>query len=274
MNLFICSMFIRIILVFTLFSWSNVCAQFIFPESFVMIPIDTARKHVGLISASFNSQTQKNIVTQIGTKLEFAMRVKQENILTMAGNFEFVQNGQQRILSGGYLFSRFRDRISRRLHPEFMAQYQWFEVRGMEHKFALTSNGRFRIMRNKKITLATAAGLLLEFEKWGYTGVRDEALVNINDKTPVNVWNPRFNMYFSYDHLINDKIELDMALHYFVRLDPEVHRTRYGGHSRVRFNISKHLSYRMMLKMMYEVQPVVPIQPLWYQIFNEIVFVF
>lgn len=244
-------------------------AQFLFPESFVMVPLDTNRRHAGVIAGSFSSQTQKYVVNQIGTRAELASRIKGKHVVTVAENFQMVRNGSENILSGGYVFGRFRHRIDRNIYPEYMAQYQWMEARGLEQKIALTSNVRYRIVRTEKLSLAVAAGALVEYEKWDYDGVRDEKLpANTN---PVEIYSPRLNTYISYDHDIGERVSLDIALYYQMRVTGNPSKNRLGTHARVNFIINKHFAYAMTLRLMHDNQPVVPIDNLWYNFSNELV---
>lgn len=239
-----------------------------------MIPIDTNKKYAGNVSGIFNSQTQRYVVNQYGARSEFAHRIKGVNVITIAGSFDLITNGPQRVLSGGYLFTRFRDRINRKLHPEFMGQYQWFEVRGIEHKVALTTNYRYRFFRNDKLTLATSAGFMMEYEKWGFSGVQPEILAGITNRSPVEIWNPRFNWYFSYDHQLNERVSLDIATYYNIRLDPNEGRRRLGYHARINLRITDHLTYRTYMRYMHDYQPVVPVTPYWFNFNNELVYTF
>ncbi len=247
-------------------------AQFLFSESFVMIPLDTAKKYAGTISGSFSQQTQKYVVTQLGSRVELAQRINKVNVLTLAGNFQMVRNGGENILSGGYAYARFRERINRQLYPEFTAQFQWLEARGLEQKFATTANMRYRFIRNEKLAVAAAAGLVMEYEKWGYSGVRDENLpANTN---PKEVFNPRFNSYISYNHKISEMMNLDMAMYYQFRTDSNFSRKRLGAHSRLNLKLTETISYALTLKLMNEYEPVVPIDKVWYHYTNELVLYF
>jgi hypothetical protein len=246
-------------------------AQFIFPETFIMIPIDTNRKNAGVISGTFSSQTQKEVVNQFGLSSEFAHRFRNNNIFTIAENFSLLLNGDDVVVSGGYVFARFRPNISREIYPEYMLQYQWREARGLEHKVAATCNARYRFYRDEKITLAFAAGGIMEYEKWNFTAVPDKTLETITNTTPVDVYNLRLNGYISYDHEINSRVKLDIGAYLNFRPDPSLFRTRYGMHALCSFKITNNLEYRVNIRTMYEVQPVVPVTNLWYQFFNALV---
>ena len=259
-----------ILLLFLLSGYAN--AQFLFSESFVTIPLDTSRKTAGMISGRFNQQTQKYIVTQIGSRFEFARRLNKVHVLTLAGNFQVVRNGNENVLTGGYVFGRFRNRITRKIFPEYMAQYQWFESRGLEQKFAITANMRYRFVRTEKLTLAAAMGFVGEYEKWNYSGVPDEKLpTNTN---PKEVFNPRFNSYVSYDQIISDQINVNASVYYMHRLDFELSRKRLGFFTRMNFKFTNHISYAVTIKLMHDYQPIVPVSPTWYIFTNEVVFNF
>ncbi len=247
-------------------------AQFLFTESFVMIPIDTQRLYIGNIVGGFSSQSQKETVNQIAVRAELALRLKKHRVLTIANNMQVITYGNQKLLSGGYLFARFRNDISRSLYPEYFAQAQWLETRGLEQKFALTANIRKRIFRDKTLTLATAAGLLFDYEKWNFNGVKTENTPNnTNSKY---TYNPRFNWYFSYDHQINETININAGLYYFLRTSFSSPCPRIGSHIRFSYIINKNLRLNLNLKSMYEYQPIVPVSNLWYIFNNELAFTF
>ncbi len=244
-------------------------SQFLFTESFVLIPVDTHQHYSGVLAGSFSSQTQKSTVNQLVARAEVAMRIK-KNILTLANNTQLFTNGSETVLSGGYLFARFRKDITRSLYPEYFAQYQWLEARGLESKLALTANMRKRIFRDERLILATGAGFLLEYEKWNYMGVANERLpANTN---AVEVVNPRFNCYFSYNQSFKKLINIDAAVYYYLNLVPNLARPRVGAHLRMGYRINKHLMYNLNLRAMNDYDPIVPVNSLWYNFNNELVY--
>lgn len=246
-------------------------AQFLFPESFIMIPLDTNRKIIGNVGGSFSQQTQINIVTQFSLRAEFAKRINND-VVTLVTNNQLIRDGSENILGGGYAYLRYRRKINRILYPEFALQSQWKEVRGLQQRWSSTANYRWRIKRSEKLTLAAAAGIIAEYEKWGYDGVPVEN--RPPDLTPVEVFNPRFNWYFSYDHDITDKLWIDAAVYYQVRLGEVLSRERMGMHARVGVKIASNVTFMAMWKGLYDEGPVVPVGKLWYNINNELVFTF
>jgi len=247
-------------------------AQFIFPESFIMMPLDTSKKYAGTISGAFSQQTQEYVVTQLNSRIELAKRIQTVNIFTIAGNFQIVRNGPETVLSGGYIFGRYRDRTNRKLHPEYMLQYQWLEARGLEQKIASTANMRYRFVRTENLSLAAAFGILMEYEKWNFSAVREKNLpAETND---VEVLNPRFNSYISYDHDLGDRLNIDMAVYYQFRLDDKLSRKRIGLHSRLNIKLTNKLNYAVTIRLMDDRQPIVPVDPLWYNFSNELVLAF
>jgi hypothetical protein len=247
-------------------------AQFIFPESFIMMPLDTSKKYAGTISGAFSQQTQEFVVTQLNSRIELAKRIQSVNVFTVAGNFQVVKNGPETVLSGGYVFARYRDRINRKVFPEYMLQYQWLEARGLEQKIASTANMRYRFIRTESLSLAAACGLLLEYEKWNFSAVRENDLpAETND---IEVYNPRFNSYISYDHDLGDRMNIDMAVYYQFRLDEKLSRKRLGMHSRLNIKLTNKLNYAVTIRLMDDMQPIVPVDPLWYNFSNELVLVF
>lgn len=246
-------------------------AQFLFPESFVMIPLDTSRKIIGNVAGSFSQQTQINVVTQFAIRAEVAKRIKSD-VLTMVTNNQLIRDGVNNILGGGYLYMRYRRKIPRVIYPEYALQSQWMEVRGLQQRWSATANYRWRIKRTDKLTLAAAAGLIAEYEKWGFEGVPlEKQPINL---TPVEVFNPRFNWYFSYDHLVTPKLWIDAAVYYQVRLGETLSRERLGMHARLGLKLSPNLSFMATWKGLYDKAPVVPVGKLWYNINNELVFTF
>jgi len=247
-------------------------AQFLFTESFILIPVDTQKHYAGNISGSFSSQTQKETVNQIAARAELAIRLKGNNILTVANNLQIITNGNQTILSGGYLFARFRKDISRSFYPEYFAQYQWLESRGLEQKFAITANIRKRIYRDEKLTLATAVGFMFEYEKWNFEGVKAENLpVNTNFR---ETYNPRFNWYFSYEQSLNEQIIINAGIYYFIKTNFNQPLPRIGLHTRFGYRLTKNLRYNLNLRAMNDYQPIVPVSNLWYSFNNELVYNF
>ncbi|MEQ9146942.1 MAG: hypothetical protein RLP13_01610, partial [Cytophagales bacterium] len=81
-------------------------AQLLYPESYVII-FDTTRTYKGTIAPSVEIKTPKELYVEINNRANIAYRLKNHGII-VANNFELTKNGSQTILSGGYLYFKFK----------------------------------------------------------------------------------------------------------------------------------------------------------------------
>lgn len=128
---------------------------------------DTLKKKFrGSINFSFSSDKQRRNVLDFANTSELALLVKKDRIFVLLSQSEFIFNGPTVIENNGFFQLRFRDNDTRKVYPDFYAQYQWNGVQGMERRALGGVNARFRFLEKKKSDLYASIGLFYESEKW------------------------------------------------------------------------------------------------------------
>lgn len=246
-------------------------AQIIYSESFVLTPPDSTQPYRGSVSGSFMSQKQKDIFFQLNQRADFAMRIKHASII-LANNFDIIRNGNQTVLSGGFAYAKLRRFVERNIMPEYFAQYQWFDIRGLDQRMVLGSNLRFKILHTKTDAFYVATGAMLEYEKWNYNAVPEHRLPV--SRTPQEVLAPKWNIYASFDHDLTKNILLDAGFYYQTRMLPAFEYTRIANHLRIGWKVNKHIMLSGVIRVIYEYKPIVPVDPWWYRVSNELTYRF
>ncbi|MEQ9008865.1 MAG: hypothetical protein RLP12_13335, partial [Ekhidna sp.] len=77
-------------------------SQLLFPESFVVI-FDSTRHFKGSVAPSLEIKTQRQLYVEITNRADMAFRFKNHGI-TVANKFELTRDGDQTILSGGFIY--------------------------------------------------------------------------------------------------------------------------------------------------------------------------
>jgi hypothetical protein len=261
---------ISIFLLCLIASWQT-NAQIIYSESFVLTPPDSAQPYRGSVSGSFMSQKQKDVFFQLNQRADFAMRIKHASLI-VANNFDIIRNGDETVLSGGFAYAKLRRFVERKAMPEYFAQYQWFDIRGLDQRMVLGANMRFRLLHSRTDAFYVAAGAMLEYEKWNYTAVPDHRLPA--SRTPEEVLAPKWNVYASFDHDITKNILLDVGLYYQTRILPAFEYTRIANHLRVGWKVNRHIMLSGVIRVIYEYKPIVPVDTWWYRVSNELTYRF
>ncbi|MBL7995797.1 hypothetical protein JNM05_10545 [bacterium] len=131
-------------------------AQILYPESFTVI-LDTTKTIKGSITPELQIQTQKKLLVEISNLADLAMRFG-ENSITLANKIEFTKFGREKLLSGGYVYGKFRNDLDARLVLEYYSQVHWAEARGLERKYAAGAGARIRIVRTNKTGIFAGTG--------------------------------------------------------------------------------------------------------------------
>ncbi|HNP17301.1 MAG TPA: hypothetical protein PKL31_02605 [Fulvivirga sp.] len=124
---------------------SPVFSQLLYPESYAII-LDTTRHFKGSISPSFEIKTPKETYIEINNTADFAYRFKNYSII-LANKFELTKNGSETILSGGFVYLKLKAFFDAPWVLEHYGQYQWADARGLQQKYAVGSNLRYKIYK-------------------------------------------------------------------------------------------------------------------------------
>lgn len=194
------------------------------------------------------------------------MLQKRKELYFFSGSYRFTYNGPQDFLNTGYLHLRWRHHYKNRFHPETFTQYQWDNVRGLEHRALLGANLRFNFWKQGKIDFNAGLGLMYEDEKWNYAGV-DSAKIPA-DPTPIVNHFIKLNSYLRLDWKSGANSDLALAL--FFQTRPDRIEPRIAPMLQWSVSAGKHLSINTGFSSVYDAKPVVPIHHFYFTFSNSI----
>lgn len=238
-------------------------AQILFTESFSVI-LDSTKNVKGSIVPGFKFQTQKKNLIEFENNADITIKIK-KNAVTFANKIELSKFGKETLLSGGYVYAEFRQIFEKKWSLEPYSQIQWAEARGINLKFAIGCNGRYRIIQKQKIGLFAGMGPFYEFERWTYKGVSDSSLIPLN-VIQVEQNNIKLGTYLSLKYKPVKSIFLDLSLYHQSRFDQIFSSPRLASSSRITYNFTEHLGLTLIYQNIYDFAPVVPIRKFYSRI--------
>jgi len=245
---------------------SSVQAQLLFPESYVVI-FDTTRHFKGSISPSIEVKTPKELYIEINNSADLAWRFKNHGII-LSNRLELTQNGEETILSGGYLYTKFKTYYDNPFVLEYYAQYHWAEARGLIKKYAFGANVRYKLYKNSQGGAFIGLGPFYEYELWNYDGVDTELIPP--DPELITTRYMKLNFYLSAQRNLLERLHLEGALYLQDTFDKLLVNPRLGASAGVSYQISPMIAFGVQFRMLYDFDPVVPVDNLWYNAFTEL----
>jgi hypothetical protein len=227
--------------------------QILFTESFSVI-LDSARTIQGSFTPVIEFQTQKENLFEFEAMGDISIRLG-KNAITIASEIELTRFGGETILSGSYLYEEYRISADRLVIPELYNQIHWSEARGLERKYAVGCNARFRIFKNQVTGLFAAIGPFYEYENWNYLGVPESHLPA--DTENIKQHNIKIGSYLSYKHIFFGKFNLDLSVYHQSRFDEIFTTPRLASSSKIGFFFSDHLELVFIYQNIYDYKPVV-----------------
>jgi hypothetical protein len=232
--------------------------QILFTESFNIIT-DTTKFIKGNIMPDFKFQTQKENLLEIDNLADITLRIKKNNAITLANKIELSKFGSQVFLSGGYLYGEYRRIMENDFVIEPYAQVHWAEARGMERKYAVGANLRYRILNQENIHLFAGIGPFYEFERWNYRGVPDSVVLP-PDRSPIISRQIKLGSYISLKWNTSEKISFDLGAYHQARFDQLFSTPRLATSVMTRITLTKHIGFNMAHQFIYDYQPIVPVR--------------
>lgn len=242
-------------------------AQLLFSENFVLI-LDSTRRFKGSVLPSVEIKKQRRTYVELNNAVDFSYKLKRHSI-SMANKFELTKDGPNILLSGGYLYFKLKTLNDHSIVPEYYAQYQWAEARGLDQKYAVGANLRYKVYKDSKGGFFIGLGSFYEYELWDYRGVPDDRL-NENSLGELENKNLKANGYVSFRQIFGDRITLISALYYQSEFEKLFRTPRLAGSFSVRYKFTEHISFSTNYRLIYDYAPIVPIDKYWYNFFSSI----
>jgi hypothetical protein len=255
----------KLILFLLVFNFINsIHAQILHYENFAVI-LDTTKHVKGNIVPSFQFQNLKEDLIKFENTADFSL-LFEKNAMTIANKVELSRFGDETFESGGYLYIEYRriqDTLPFALEPYLQAH--WNEVRGLDRKYALGANLRWRVLYKKNTGLFAGIGPFYEYERWDYRGVPDSETIP-NPANPITNELVRLGSYISFKQRLAEKFLLDLSIYYQDDIQSLFDVPRAGSSSRVTYKLTQYLGLTLLYQNMYDPSPVVPIDKLYHNV--------
>jgi len=226
---------------------------------------DTLKKNYLLSSTlSFNSDKQKNNVTDFNSHFEYDRIFKNKYVLINSINSSITSNGGKLIQNEGVIQVRYRDNDARKFSPEFYLQYQWNGAWGMEKRLLQGINLRERWVEKNGFDFITATCIFREEEIWNWVGVK-ESLIPVN---AAFIYKDlfRFNTYIKSAFQISKNIDFSAISFVQFPLTNDFMKPRWFWDCNLNFNMSKHVNFQIHYDHMFDANRVVPISDYYYSV--------
>lgn len=237
-------------------------SQILHTESFAVI-LDTSKTVKGSIIPDFKWQNQKENLLEFENLANISFRIK-NNALTIANKIEASRFGEETFLSGGYLYIEYRRIFDNSFAFEPFLQTHWSEARGLELKYAVGGNMRFRIFVSENIGFFIGTGPFYEYEKWNYNSVPSDKLPI--DQTAITTSYIKSGSYLSLKWFTSQNFDFDLSLYHQSRYRDLFDSPRLGSNTSVTYNITEHIGLIMAYQNIFDPIPQIPID----RLFNKI----
>ena len=261
------SLFLTILAIF--FILYSVKAQILHADGFGR-PVDSTHHFKGALDAGMSINKQSNVMVSFDAKGDLSYW-HLNNVLISTNAYSLFRTGSKNLINGGFSHLRYRLHIHKKIQPEFFAQYQLDNIRGMKERLLTGSNLRYRIVENQKAAVFASLGAMYEFEKWDYSGIRPDATPK-----PDTIRNHfiKLNAYVSYRQKFNENVNMNLIFYFQSRPDSYFIVPRVSAEAHFNFKVSKHIALALHANLYYDAAPPVPIYNLYYTFVNRFIVTF
>ena len=233
--------------------------------------IDSTQHFFGDVAVGFSIDKKTETIYSLGADADLAYRFAR-NLAILAGAFEVLQTRDERLLNGGFVHHRYRFLYNKVVSPEIFGQYQYDNVRGLKERFLAGAGPRFRLQKDSLGSLYLGTGLMYEYEQWNHTAVDDELGIP-DDREVINRF-IKFTSYLSFTRQLGSKIALNTIIYYQARPDSYYDEPRLAGDAELKLKLTELLALSIVYNIIYDSNPPVPIEKVYYSLENKLSFQF
>jgi hypothetical protein len=203
---------------------------------------DTIKRSFRIFTAlSFSNEKQKKALLDFTNKTELYYFTKRDYLVGLLAQVDVALNGKTINENNGFFQLRFRDNDTRKISPDFFTQYQWNGIQGMEYRFLLGANARFKFFEKKKSDLFAGIGIFQESERWNPT--LTAYAFSVDSLSVINRNMLRLNTTAKFALLFGKNTELTGTTFVQFPLNSNFNSPRWFLDMNLNFNFSKHLSF-------------------------------
>lgn len=202
---------------------------------------DTIKKPFkAFITGSISSDKQRNNLFELNNTTELYYGFKNDYFFVLLNQNDLVFNGTKSIENNGYTQLRYRDNDTRKISPDFFTQYQWNGIIGLESRFIIGSNARFKVYELKNSDLYLSTGVIYEKEKWNK---KLEAYAYSTDSVPIIFREMfRLNIVAKWAIKLNEKVDFSCINYLQFPLNNKFNLPRWFFDANLYFNVTKKLN--------------------------------
>ncbi len=257
----------RIILLIIFISGTPLCVGQILRVDKNHLESDSAGYFALDAEASFSldnrsiSPSEKLIYTRLNSKADL-LYVSKQHAYILINSIEYQSSSNSTPFSTGYTHFRVNFRRQHKISYETYAQIQYDEVRRLRLRTLAGGGIRFTAIDEDGFDVHMGTGLMYEVEKWR----------EIENDTASDLYKqiPKWSNYLGVEFTLSQHVKLNLWGLYQTGYDVEdnIRRNRYAAEVSLNFIVSKRVVWLNRFAYFYDAQPVIPINPAFYQFMN------
>ncbi|MEP7109812.1 MAG: DUF481 domain-containing protein [Ferruginibacter sp.] len=228
----------------------------------VSAPADSTKKWNVALQAGADFSSEKKVFDW-DTRADITWFVKDNHLMSAVFLNSFIGTGGSDLQNTGFVHLRYRDNDTRKISPEYFAQYQWDNLRGMVNRYLMGTNLRFRLIETKTLDLYAGIGLMYEWEKWNFDGV-DSVKLPVLRPAFVRSALMKLNQYFKISIKLFKSTDFTFTNYFQASPDKHIVTPRIADFIQWNIPLSKKFSINLNIESIYDAAPIVPVQHFYY----------
>jgi len=204
---------------------------------------------------------EKLVYVRLSSKID-GLYVSKNHAYILINSIEYLSSSNATPFSTGYSHFRVNFRRKHEVSYETYAQVQYDGVRRMRLRLLGGAGFRVTLIDEDGFDVHFGSGVAYEMEKWSET----EGPSGIH----IIKHMPKLSNYVGVEFTLSKHVKLNLWGQYQVGYDHQdlIYRNRYSTEVSLIFIITRRLSWYNRFSYYYDAQPVIPINPAYYQLIN------
>ena len=215
----------------------------------------------GELGADFSLNKYNDQIIKVGGQANAAYFSKKHGYLLLS-NIDLVNVDGNSLVSNGYIHLRSTLLRKQQLSPEFFVQYQYNNNLGLQNRALAGTGIRYTFLSRPNLRGHISTGFMYEFEEWGLSN--DLSVKNEYIKSTSNL---------VVRGQLNPQTSLTMIGYYQARPD-RFFKPRATSENQLNIRMSRSITFRVSFTMTYDVEPVIDVPNLTYELKNGLVLSF
>lgn len=248
------------VLSFSVHSLSH--AQVLNVESFrTQADVDTTAQWYGETGFDVTLSKFNERVFKLGNQTNAAYYTGKHRYLFLT-NVELINVDGSSVISNGYFHLRGTFQENRTYSPEVFSQFQYNENLGMKERFLTGASVRYTFLDEPTIRGSFVTGAMVEYEKWGTSDQQNVENTFLKSTSSLSIRGK-----------LSETTQLLLIGYYQARPD-RFFKPRVTSENQLNMQISQRLTFRVNFTLTYDVEPIIDIPNLTYELKNGLVISF